>query len=502
VTHDPEAAAGTKAASIQQRTAMGKHKDGSIYLRSADGDDLSTVKKMADSMGLTYRQRRGGASHFGRIGSYEHLHFDNPGDAARVHASLNYVIEEDGEKVSASSNHDTHFEKLGKGLQHHVQGKDAGTDACMQNTREALRLTETAMSADSPQAHLDAANLHRLTARSHADNAGRPWTKSEGVHHAGFSYLHEEAAAHHEEKAKAAQKRIIAERKRKAEIKAKMEAMEEGRDVKKGLETCGAGTELSTLEGGGALRAEGHDEELADGTIGEDEKRPLEKAIELEQLPERTLNQEKAGNYKKHHLKVHGLDIAIENPVGSTRSGIAKDGTKWETTMKHHYGYIKRTTGADGDHVDCFVGPHEDNPYVHVINQIEPTTGEFDEHKVMIGFKGRQHAIDSYHANYQKGWKGMGECRTMHVDDFKEWLKYGDQTSRLIYKAANTRLHTASRIQMQVLRHQPGAQMSPYFTDCIQAAKTAGVSDAEILRTVSIASGAFAPLVKHLKEHA
>jgi hypothetical protein len=55
---------------------------------------------------------------------------------------------------------------------------------------------------------------------------------------------------------------------------------------------------------------------------------------------------------------------------------------------------------------------------------------------------------------------------------------------------------------MQVLRHQPGAQMSPYFTDCIHAAKTAGVSDTEILRTVGNASGSYAPLIKHLKEHA
>lgn len=152
-----------------------------------------------------------------------------------------------------------------------------------------------------------------------------------------------------------------------------------------------------------------------------------------ERAPEPTEAQRHAGNYTKVHGVVHGLQVAIENPKGTTRSGVAKDGTKWETTMKHHYGYIKRTEGADGDHVDCFIGPDLENPYVHVINQIEPTTGEFDEHKVMLGFRDRQHAIDSYHANYQPGWKGMDTVRTMHIEDFKHWLKHGDTEKNLSF---------------------------------------------------------------------
>lgn len=62
-------------------------------------------------------------------------------------------------------------------------------------------------------------------------------------------------------------------------------------------------------------------------------------------LPEPTQAQIEAGNYKKGHIKVHGLDIAVENPRGSTRSGKNPDGSDWSHTMSDHYGYIKKTKG-------------------------------------------------------------------------------------------------------------------------------------------------------------
>lgn len=654
-------------ANLQQRTAVGRHKDGSVYLRATDADDLAKVKAAADAMGVSYRQRRGGASHFGRVGSYEHLHFDHPADAAGVHAALGYHLEENGD----AADHDSHLTKLSGGLKHHVQGKDARVDACMVNTRHAHQLSQDAAKADTPEAHRSAAQLHRLSAEAHRAQAARPWTKGEGSHHAGMAILHESISRQHGEMAVKAHKRIQAELKRKAELKRQLEAKEEGREVKKGhvdgdsyvmpldeavseheelvatlespsrkddaeaiqeqgaelekmrearknLGTAGAGTDLSTLSGGGALRAENHDEEISDATIGREVQKAagkakaggevgkngehykggqflpsttnpkeshsgakggggkhevapyawehapspehrtvwgriktfvdhahlkatgiarvhpmfnadhpavktmshgmddindkverfnkgerwFQKALADEIIQAPTEAQMKAGNYPMQHHRVHGLGVSIENPIGSTRKGVAKDGTAWETTMKHHYGYIKRTEGADCDHVDCFLGPEPENPYVHVVNQIEPTTGKFDEHKVMIGFGSRQEAIDAYHANYQKGWKGFGDCKTLHVDDFKHWLKHGDTTSRLIYKAASTRLHTIARVQMQHLRCHPGARMSCGFTDAVDAAKGAGLSNAEILRTVSNATGAFAPLLKHLKDHA
>ncbi|HHQ4679067.1 TPA: LPD38 domain-containing protein [Aeromonas veronii] len=151
-------------------------------------------------------------------------------------------------------------------------------------------------------------------------------------------------------------------------------------------------------------------------------------AARAEVAPEPTEAQKEAGNYKKGHLKLQGLDIALENPKGSTRSGTDKDGKAWQSTMAHDYGYIKRTLGADGDHVDVFIGDRPDSETVYVVDQVDPKTGKFDEHKVMMGFADEQAAQTGYLANYEKGWKGLGSIKAMPVEEFKRWVKDGDTT--------------------------------------------------------------------------
>lgn len=151
-------------------------------------------------------------------------------------------------------------------------------------------------------------------------------------------------------------------------------------------------------------------------------------AARAEVAPEPTDAQKEAGNYKKGHLKLHGLDIALENPKGSTRSGTAPGGKAWQSTMAHDYGYIRRTEGADGDHVDVFIGDQLDSEMVYVVDQVDPKTGKFDEHKVMLGFYDEAAARAGYLANYEQGWKGLGTIKAMPLDEFKHWVKGGDTT--------------------------------------------------------------------------
>ncbi|MGE6283580.1 LPD38 domain-containing protein [Aeromonas media] len=152
-------------------------------------------------------------------------------------------------------------------------------------------------------------------------------------------------------------------------------------------------------------------------------------AARSEVAPEPTEAQKEAGNYKKGHLTLQGLDIALENPKGSTRSGIDPDGKEWQSTMAHDYGYIKRTLGADGDHVDVFIGDKPDSETVYVVDQVDPKTGKFDEHKVMMGFADEQAALEGYLGNYEEGWQGLGAIKAMPVDAFKRWVKGGDTRS-------------------------------------------------------------------------
>ncbi|WP_408822347.1 LPD38 domain-containing protein [Aeromonas caviae] len=152
-------------------------------------------------------------------------------------------------------------------------------------------------------------------------------------------------------------------------------------------------------------------------------------AARAEVAPEPTEAQKEAGNYKKGHLTLQGLDIALENPKGSTRSGIDQDGRAWQSTMAHDYGYIKRTQGADGDHVDVFIGDKPESEMVYVVDQVDPKTGKFDEHKVMMGFADEQAARAGYLGNYEEGWQGLGAIKAMPVDAFKRWVKGGDTRS-------------------------------------------------------------------------
>ena len=119
--------------------------------------------------------------------------------------------------------------------------------------------------------------------------------------------------------------------------------------------------------------------------------------------------------------------------MGSQRSGQDATGNPWSVTMKSHYGYIRGTKGKDKEHIDVFVRPGTPKDYdgpVYVINQEKPgKTREFDEHKVMIGFVNRSHAINGYYENYSDDWMGAGSVETFqNMEAFKYWLQHGDTT--------------------------------------------------------------------------
>ena len=132
--------------------------------------------------------------------------------------------------------------------------------------------------------------------------------------------------------------------------------------------------------------------------------------------------QKEAGNYKKGHLKLDGYDITIENPKGSVRSGVSADGKAWETPMNNDYGYLRGTEGVDGDHIDVFLSDNPEEGNVFVVDQVNPNTGEFDEHKVMYGFPDAESARAAYLSNYEEGWQGLGTITEVSKDEFKKWV--------------------------------------------------------------------------------
>ena len=146
------------------------------------------------------------------------------------------------------------------------------------------------------------------------------------------------------------------------------------------------------------------------------------------ELPEPTEAQKEAGNYKKGHIKLQGFDITIENPEGSIRTGTDQDGETWETEMVGHYGYFKRSEGKDGDQIDVFVGPNPEIETAFIVDQVDPETGEFDEHKVLMGYDDALEAASAYRANYEEGWQGLGNITEVSIKDLKEFIGEGRQT--------------------------------------------------------------------------
>ena len=154
--------------------------------------------------------------------------------------------------------------------------------------------------------------------------------------------------------------------------------------------------------------------------------------------------QKEADNYKKGHVQVGAFDVTIENPKGSVRRGVDADGKKWETTMTHTYGYIRGTTGVDGDHIDVYISSDVDDwdgRKAFVVDQYNPD-GSFDEHKVMLGFNDRDDAFSAYLSNYEDGWRNGRrlDVSAVNLEDFEKWIDSSKRKTKPFaeYKSVKT----------------------------------------------------------------
>ncbi len=163
-------------------------------------------------------------------------------------------------------------------------------------------------------------------------------------------------------------------------------------------------------------------------TKGAPERAPTKKTVQQEALrvnTNPTEAQKRAGNYKKGHRRVEGLDYTIENPRGSVRRGT--DGqNEWSVRMPADYGYLRRTRGADGDHIDAYDLKTGDRNFI--IDQLDHRTGEFDEHKVVLRAKDEEHALDAYRNAFSDGRADdrLGHVHEVTKEELHDWLAQGN----------------------------------------------------------------------------
>ena len=163
------------------------------------------------------------------------------------------------------------------------------------------------------------------------------------------------------------------------------------------------------------------------GNSGAETFRDRLEAAKAETDTNPTEAQKEAGNYKMGHIRFGGYQISIENPRGSTRSGVDRTGKPWSIEMKDSYGYIGRKYGADGDHLDFFINDDADldewNGRVFIVDQ-KNDDGTFDEHKVMYGYPNWSVARKAYERNYEPGWwnRHVMQMTGVRKVDFDKWL--------------------------------------------------------------------------------
>ena len=167
-------------------------------------------------------------------------------------------------------------------------------------------------------------------------------------------------------------------------------------------------------------------EEAIHGKQAEAEVKEQIADMEVEENP--TEAQKESGNYKKGKIRFKKMDIRIETPKGGWRFGFDEYGKKWMNKIKCHYGYIigKNKGTADGDHVDCFIGPNMNKSLAFVVNQ-NKGDGRFDEHKVLLGCNDIDEARALYLSNYQKGWeKRIDSIVQTNTKKIRDWIMNGN----------------------------------------------------------------------------
>lgn len=129
-----------------------------------------------------------------------------------------------------------------------------------------------------------------------------------------------------------------------------------------------------------------------------------------------------SGDYPKGRVRWHTLTIAVEIPKGGTRR--AHDNSWVVHDLPAHYGYIEGTKGADDEEFDVHVVSDKVKP-VWIIDQHDTETGEFDEHKAVLGADSREHAADIYRRSFSdgKGDERNRHMRFMMPDEFARWVK-------------------------------------------------------------------------------
>jgi GNAT superfamily N-acetyltransferase len=148
------------------------------------------------------------------------------------------------------------------------------------------------------------------------------------------------------------------------------------------------------------------------------------------EIPYETLVKEMEGNFSakradddtpiKRTIFWKGFEIGLQYQPFDLRH---------EKLLPCGYGEIVGTNGQDGMALDCYVGSALESDRVFVVDQLRAETGEFDEHKLFIGFSDDAPAIKDLFVSLmgQERFGGIRETVPAKVWDLHEDSEHFDQ---------------------------------------------------------------------------
>ncbi|AGS80612.1 ParB/RepB/Spo0J family partition protein [Leptospira noguchii] len=132
---------------------------------------------------------------------------------------------------------------------------------------------------------------------------------------------------------------------------------------------------------------------------------------------------------KSSLLEKNTIVVKIENEKGGYREGFDLNGKSWKGKLFFDYGYIQKSNVDEI--IGVFLGPEKNLKNYYLINQ-KDKEGNFDEHKLMLGFRNETNAKKAYLKHYPKNWKGLGSIVTLNEEEFQVFLNKKDVQKEFI----------------------------------------------------------------------
>ncbi|MFM2433231.1 MAG: hypothetical protein RLZZ511_4445 [Cyanobacteriota bacterium] len=127
------------------------------------------------------------------------------------------------------------------------------------------------------------------------------------------------------------------------------------------------------------------------------------------------------GSIINHLVKWNGLDIGVEYLPGQVRFPGRRNSKK----LKSGYGHIRNHKGADGEALDCYLAPEffTEDDISDLIYEVSQLTmdGEFDEHKLMLGYYNKSEAKGAYLREMPEDM--FGGIRLLDLADLEQYRK-------------------------------------------------------------------------------